>query len=256
MLVFLWIAIALFGICSFTRNMKVGGIGWLFFAVHWGMQPIHYIEIRDWYNTALTILTAIFCLLISYRILKSKKEEPFLTLTKASLIGGIVYFPFAEITFLKKHIIGVVASQSVWLANMLGKEAFFNGQNMISLGGFTIEIILACTAIESMALFIGLIMAIDAEVKRKLMAFVISVPVIYTLNLFRNAIVLIASGERWLSPDPLESFYLAHAVYAKIGSTIALVLIAYGVLKILPELLDFLDDLICVLKGDRTNERT
>jgi len=248
MLVFLWIAIILFGICSFMRYVKVGGIGWLFFAIHWGIQPIHYFEIRDWYNVALSILTAIFCLLVFYRMLTCKKEEQFLTLTKASFIGGVIYFPFAEITILKEHIIGAVASQSVWLVNLLGKEAFFNGYNMISLGGFTIEIILACTAIESMALFIGLIMAVNAQFKRKLIAFIISVPVIYVLNLFRNAIVLIASGERWLSPDPFESFYLAHAVYAKIGSTIALIVIAYGVLKVLPELLDFLDELIYALK--------
>jgi len=60
--------------------------------------------------------------------------------------------------------------------------------------------------------------------------------------------VIVAYGFAWFgSPD--YSFYLAHHVIAKIGSTIALFVIAYVVLNILPELLDMIDGIFNMVKN-------
>jgi exosortase/archaeosortase len=51
--------------------------------------------------------------------------------------------------------------------------------------------------------------------------------------------VVVAYGEEWFGD---ESFYLAHNVIAKAGSAVALFVIAYVVLILLPELLDMIDE--------------
>jgi len=112
--------------------------------------------------------------------------------------------------------------------------------NMISLNGYTVEIILACTAIESIALFMGLIGAVRAPLNRLAMAFIVSVPVIYILNLIRDIFVVVAYGEQWFGAD---SFIIAHNYIAKAGSGIALFVISYSVLRILPELFGMIDGL-------------
>ncbi|MCW3142179.1 MAG: archaeosortase A, partial [Methanophagales archaeon] len=104
-----------------------------------------------------------------------------------------------------------------------------------------IEIILACTAIQSMVLFIGLIFAVNAPMRRKLKAFFVSVPVIYGLNILRNVFVASAYFGQWFG-SPLESFYIAHGVIARMGAMIALIVIAYAVFMILPEALDLVED--------------
>jgi archaeosortase A (PGF-CTERM-specific) len=88
---------------------------------------------------------------------------------------------------------------------------------------------------------------IDASFKRVSLAFFASVPVIYLLNLLRNVFVIAAYGSQWFGGAD-ESFYIAHTVIAKIGSTIALFVIAYVVLNILPELLDMIDGVTNLLK--------
>ena len=52
-----------------------------------------------------------------------------------------------------------------------------------------------------------------------------SVPVIYILNIIRDAFVIVAYGYQWFGPS---SFEIAHHTIAKIGSGIALFVIAYA----------------------------
>ena len=89
--------------------------------------------------------------------------------------------------------------------------------------------------------------------RRLASAFIISVPVIYGLNLIRNVFVVEAYGMTWFG-DPEMSFYIAHTVIAKIGSMIALFFIAYAVLKILPEIIDMIDGLINLVGGIFKND--
>ncbi|MHC1602694.1 MAG: archaeosortase A [Methermicoccaceae archaeon] len=249
----LWLAILLLlaaSIYPHKRRMLIGAVGWWVFSLHWLLQPPHYVAIADWYNVGVTLGAAVLCALLGYLMVEHYRghtrlsQSTLLTLTAACAIGGVAYFPFAQLELLQTALEGMVAYQTVWLIAVLGHTATLVPPCNIEIQGFEIEIVLACTAIESMALFTGLILAVDAPVMRKLRALLISVPVIYLLNLFRNAFVCIATGYLWFSPDPYESFYIAHAVLAKVGSTLALIVIAYGVLKVLPELLDVIDEFV------------
>ena len=60
--------------------------------------------------------------------------------------------------------------------------------------------------------------------------------------------VVDAYGMTWFG-DPETSFYIAHTVIAKIGSLLALFMIAYAVLKILPEIIDMIDGVLNLVGG-------
>ncbi|MGB9928979.1 MAG: archaeosortase A [Methanosarcina sp.] len=265
----LWLAVGLMVVSSLVpKTLKVrkliGGMGWAVFSIHWAYQPLHYIEVLDYVNVVLTILVAIFCLLVAYIMFREYREGPLRInnrkvlhsrfsdqngntyldttsmLTSASALGALVYFPFANFSSLNTWIIGEVTSQVLWGLQYFNVPAYLKAWNMITLNGYTVEIILACTAIESIALFMGLIGAVRAPLSRLSMAFIVSVPVIYVLNLIRDIFVVIAYGEQWFGAD---SFIIAHNYIAKAGSGVALFAISYLVLKILPELLGMIDGL-------------
>ena len=273
----LWLAVGLMVTSSIIpRTSKVrkliGGIGWGVFSIHWGYQPLYYLEIQDYANVLLTIVIALFCLLVAYIMFREYREGPIYIknnrevvhskfsaqgesnslditsmLTSASALGALVYFPFANFPSLNTWIIGGVASQVLWVLQYFGIPAHMKAWNMITFNGYTVEIILACTAIESIALFMGLIGAVRAPLSRLAMAFLVSVPVIYILNLIRDIFVVVAYGEQWFGAD---SFIIAHNYIAKAGSGIALFVISYAVLRILPELLEMIDGLWVIISQE------
>ena len=275
--IILWLALGLMIASSITPRTHrvrklVGGIGWGTFSIYWGYQPFHFIEILDYANVLLTIVLVIFCILVAVVMFHEYKEGPLQLiknkevkhsefsiqdksdsiditsmLTSASAFGALVYFPFANFTTLNTWIIEGVASQVTWILQYFKIPAYMDAWNLITLNGHTVEIILACTAIESIALFIGLILAVRAPLNRLAAAFIVSVPVIYVLNLIRDIFVVVAYGEQWFGAD---SFVIAHNYIAKAGSGIALFIISYAVLRILPELLEMIDGLWVILSKE------
>lgn len=252
----LWIALILLILASvlperYRRNrFLIGAAGWFFFAIHWAIQPVHYLAIDDYFNIILVLVVSVFCLIVSHAMIKNYRhyegaENTLLTLTTASALGGIFYYPFAHIPILNTFLISMVAKQVVYILQALSVPAQLIGWNRIELNGYPVTIILACTAIESIAIFIGLIFCVRASAKRTMIAFAASVPVIYILNLIRNTFVVVAYGYQWFGE---LSFQIAHHVIAKIGSGIALFVIAYVVLQVLPELLDTIDRLFAILR--------
>lgn len=255
-----------------------GSAGWSFFAIHWLIQPAHYIEIGDYVNVLLVLGVAVFCMIIAHAMYRNYKHslddgDILLTITTAAALGGLFYYPFAKIEFLNTFLISAVAEQVVYILHAfnvpaeltLGEQSMIN--DVIKLNGYQVTIIFACTAIESIAIFIGLIFCVRASAKRTIIAFIASIPVIYVLNLVRDAFVVVAFGyqwfqwlcqyqwvqwlNQWLWPGYAInniSFNIAHHVIAKIGSGIALFVIAYVVLRALPELLDVIDQLFVIVR--------
>jgi archaeosortase A (PGF-CTERM-specific) len=159
--------------------------------------------------------------------------------TAFSALAALVYFPFAFNDYLNKIIIEIVAEQTVLLANFFGFSMSRIG-DVVALNHHRVQIILACTGIESMALFTGATLGIKADGRRKLEAFILSVPVIYILNLLRNVFVIASYAYMWFGEN---SFYIAHHIISKILATLALVLISLAVFRILPELADLIFEL-------------
>ena len=273
----LWLSIGLMVTSSavprkFRIRKLVGGIGWGTFSIYWSYQPFYYLKVLDYVNVLLSIVVTLFCIFVAiimfheYReghlcllnnrqILQSKYStldkvdfrNVTSMLTSACALGALVYFPFANSPYLNTWIIGGVTSQVVWILQYFDIPAYMEDWNLITLNGHTVRIILACTAIESMALFMGLICAVRAPLSRLATAFVVSVPVIYVLNLIRDIFVVVAYGEQWFG---VNSFIIAHNYIAKLGSVMALFIISYAVLRILPELLEMIDALLVILSEE------
>ncbi|HIP63613.1 MAG TPA: archaeosortase A [Archaeoglobus profundus] len=246
-----FLSITLMILFVLTRNRIVGCTAWISFSLVWLLKAPMYYDSKDYYNLCLVLLAFLFFLFLGITIFKSKRLDTFIEVTRFSALSALFYYIFA-LTNLKDLLINIVTTQTITLANMLGYPFQAINYNIIELNGKKVEIILACTGIESMALFAGATLGVKAEISRKIKAFLVSVPIIYVLNLFRNVFVVSAYGYSWFGEN---SFYIAHHVISKVLATIALILISLAVFRILPELADLINDLkdemVEVWKNDR-----
>ncbi|MDD1721435.1 MAG: archaeosortase A [Euryarchaeota archaeon] len=250
MQVLLWVALILFIAAIITPRKlgySLGAVGWLFFALHWMMQPLHYWAIDDYFNVVVTLGVATFCGYFSFLMWK-RADELTLLITKAAAVGGIFYFSFAEFSYLNHLLVAAVASQTTEILNVCSVPVIGADWNILTLNNYPVEIILGCTGIESIALFLGVIACVSAPSRRKLAAFFVTVPAIYVLNIARNAFVLTATGYNWFG-SPENSFYVSHNIIAKFGSLGALVLLSYLLFKMLPELLNIVTNTFNMLTG-------
>ena len=65
-----------------------------------------------------------------------------------------------------------------------------------------VEIILACTGIQSIAIMLGVAAAVPTTLREKACAFLLVAPTIYILNLFRNVFVIMAYTGQWFPYFP------------------------------------------------------
>lgn len=225
-----------------SRMKILGGVGWILFGVVWITKLPHYIEINDYFNSVVVILAFLLFLILGFTIASDsgKNIETFIEITAFSALAGIVYYPFVIYPELGDRLITITAELTVALGNLLNFEFGMYSSKIIMLNNHYVEIILACTGIESMALFTGATLGIRTVLKKKLSAFLISVPVIYILNLFRNVFVTASYAYSWFGEN---SFYIAHHVLSKFLSTFALILISLAVFRILPELSELIFNL-------------
>lgn len=239
---------------------KVAAAGWVIFGLRWGLStPEFYLVEHNIMYTVACVLAIPVTLYLAYIMVKDERES-LMVLTKAAAISAIFYFPFAYFTWLGDWLIGVTTAITLAAVNAIGNNAVAEG-NIITLHGHKVEIILACTAIQSMALFVGVVGCIKAPMDRLLKAFIVSVPVIYVLNIVRNTFVIAAYGNQWLQIAPgtivewtgelpgYASFFWAHNVLAEAGSLIALVIISYVVISILPETLTYIRDIFSLIEA-------
>ena len=236
----LWLSLILLLASAFIDADIVAFLGWATFGLYWLQQPFHYLDIEDYFNAMLTLVAAFFCIYIAIVILIKGKSQASSWAGYAAAICGLIYYPFAELEPLRFWLISHTTTITAELLQAFSIPVSMDGWNVLILNGRSVEIILACTAIESIALFAGVIVSVNAPVKRRLAALIASVLIIYILNVFRNAFVIMAYGWNWFGDD---SFYVAHNIIAKLGSMIALLSVAYLVFLLLPELLTLIDEL-------------
>jgi len=100
-----------------------------------------------------------------------------------------------------------------------------------------INFVLACTAIQSMIIFVGAISVLEVSWKMKFRALLITLPLIHILNLFRNA------GLIWLQGVYVDWRYLGftifefgHAYASRVVSLGAMFLLALVLFDMLPQM--------------------
>jgi len=151
-----------------------------------------------------------------------------------TFLAGIIYFTIENgiVPGLKEWLIENVAAQTTDVLHLFGVNVS-RIHELIIYNNIPITIIFACTAIQSMVLFIGMIGALPrVRLKRKILGLLVTVVPIYFLNLIRNAGVVYMVG------SDMTSFEMAHNVIGKTGSLLALIVLLFITFKIVPELYD------------------
>jgi len=261
LLIILFGSLLLLGVGSIIKkeNIAVAGklkiIGWIFFAFYWSTKTnsLYFDVDGDIVNAFLCVAGIYVLFYIAYHEwLSLRKNEEIGCLNwaaGAAAIAGLIYFG-VERTPLAQWLIDIVAVQSGWLLNLFIGSVEVHQSSIYHEGRFVVNIIFACTAIQSMVLFVGLILPLyGVKIKRKLFGLVVTVVPIYFLNLVRNASVA------FLVKDNPDVFFMAHNVIGKGGSLIALVILLLIVIKVLPELFDEIIHLIDLYKRDGPIER-
>ncbi len=244
------------------HNLNI--IGWLLLGFFWWIQVEHYILINDPANGFFCALAMpFFGYLAIHEYLSIRwntNYEPLRWLAAMTVVAGGIYFFVERVPILSGWLIQIVAEQSIWILNSfdiptsLGNLDYGDGSKyyrpasnheevQIAIEGdewrnpdsVSVTIVLACTALQSMIIFVGGVVCTKAPADRRFYAFLATVPAIYLLNLIRNAVVI------WLTYEHIwgdETFFYAHGVLGKIGSLIALVFLAIAVFHFLPEMQD------------------
>ncbi len=218
-------------------------VGWFGFSFFWAtkINELYYGEGEDVVNAFLCI-TGIFLLsyLAYHEWLTTKGEKRVRCLNWAAgvaAIAGLIYF-VVELTPLAYWLIDVVTAQSAGLLNLFIGNVEAEGNIILYDGVYLVNIIFACTAIQSIVIFVGGILPLEqVDWKRKAYGLLITIVPIYFLNLIRNALI------GYLIKDNPDMFFMAHNIIGKGLSLVALVLLLVIVSKLIPELFD---EIICL----------
>ncbi|WP_049922877.1 archaeosortase A [Halopiger djelfimassiliensis] len=275
-----WIAIGAFFLAlvlqwrgAIDPARYLAAAAWVVFGVFWlTMVPYYYYDVQSPIETLLALAALPLCTYTGYLLYRGR--ESLLLLSKAVACMGLIYLPAETIPFVRTWLIETTAAQTHYGMELLGYspglevgsngyESKFAFDPNETVTGRTTYIVLACTGIGSMAIFGGLIAAVKAPIRRKLTAFALSIGIIWFLNLVRNVFIGLASPWGWFQQDRLVwfmttymgaeanrvSFLVAHNYVAQSLSIVALVGITYLVVKILPEVLAPLEDVLFILTG-------
>ena len=219
---------------SVASELKI--IGWMIFAFFWSTQPmlLYLGEDGDIFNAVVCIIGVYVLSYFAYHewlSLKRKENIECLNwIAGASFISGIIYY-IIERTSLAPWMIKLTAQQSAWVLDLIVGNAEARGVNIYLNGSYVVTIIFACTAIQAMVIFIGMIGAIPKiNLKRRVFGLLVTLVPIYILNLFRNAMVVFLVGNN------ITDFNLAHNIISKSGALITLIVLLLIVIKIIPEI--------------------
>lgn len=251
------------------RCHKFRTLGLMFFGIFWAMQTPYFFGIGDFFNAIVCMLALPFYAFLGYNEYLSytwdEENKSLKWITGASFFAGGLYFLIDKIPILSGHLIYGVAVQTVWLINAFGfgygvGNINYGGNPMwyrtnyneisVPIQGSSVTIIQACTALQSMLIFVGAIYCVQALTKHKWKAFFATVPVIYVLNLIRNI------GLIYMMDELGWSYELSHNTVGKGGSFIALIILAFVAFKLLPELLDNIWGLIDLKDRQKKKEET
>jgi len=281
-------AMAILDICLLVGIVFLGGswmmrgrrsshlfsiIGWQGFGLYWALEVPNYISLHPddpinviLYAPALALFTVFS--VHEYKLYKGGGEMTALRfMAGLTSVGTGVYFLFAKVTFFSTGLIWATAAQTSWLLNLIGANtgvgipAFdpVTNEILVPVLGTSVSIILACTGIEAMVIFLGAFIAFEprkdpwkaykktsATVKgymkmgsreRRVRALLYTIPPIWVLNLVRNVSII------YLVDNNITSFEVAHGYAGKAFSFLVLLVLAMIVFDLVPEIYDDLLDI-------------
>ncbi|MFC6836010.1 archaeosortase A [Halomarina ordinaria] len=259
-----------------ARYLSVGA--WVLFGVFWLTLVHHFAVTQRSIVEGIGAVVAVPGSLYAGYLLANGRDSLFV-LSRAVAAMGLVVLPVESLFVVRAFLIETVTAQTAFLMELLGQTqpadftvesgtvvgredlqstfVFWDGDHRI-----TYTILLACTGVGSMSIFVGAIAAVRAPLSRKFKAFAVSIPVIYALNLVRNVFISLTFGQQRLhvfpdlvlslfaAEDPYRvSYFVADRILAQSLSVVALVAITYLVVRELPEVFVIIEDALFMLTG-------
>jgi archaeosortase A (PGF-CTERM-specific) len=296
-----WVTVALF-LCAIvldsvdrTYARPVYVFAWCLFSVFWLVLIYPYFAIENSLVEGTGSVLAVVLSLLIARVIYSGSDQLF-TMSRAIPLMGLFYAPFVALDTLREQMILVVVNHTSFAMNLIGYDppvvtelseaapyvptglnpnlertitakeyAFENTFVFFTDGGGTITytIVLMCTGVGSMAVIVGLVLAVEAPLRRKVKALSVALPIIYVLNIVRNVFIGINFGHQYahIAPDltmalfaldnELQVSYIwADRIAAQGASVIAMVAIFWLVVKIVPEVMEPVEEVLYLLTGE------
>ena len=255
---------------------RLAQVGWILVGFYFFNDSRYYFEINDLVLTIMTALAlpiAVALVIAEARSLTARDRAALNWARGCVAYAGGPYLLVAHIPWLSVLAIWFVASQVAMFLSFTGTadiklgntyvntddgrqylweewdgnkwfmtdgfaEYPFQTELIMADGGFIgINFVLACTALQSMIVFVGAISVLDVERKRRIRALLFTVPIIHILNLFRNAglIWMHRSYEGWEYLG-LSMFEFGHSYASRVVSLFAMFIMAIAMFELLPEL--------------------
>jgi archaeosortase A (PGF-CTERM-specific) len=240
----LFLGLIFLGIGFFYPKKRIASwwkiLGWGLFTFFWATMPsfLYFSEGGDVFNAVVCIIGVYVLLYVAYHewlsIVRNESISCLNWIAGGTFLAGIIYFTIENgiIPGLSDWLIETVAAQTADMLHLFGVNVT-RTQDLLIYNNVPVTIIFACTAIQSIVLFVGMIGTLPrVSPKRKALGLLLTVVPIYFLNLIRNAgvVYMVGSG--------MTSFEMAHNVIGKTGSLLALIVLLFITFKIVPELYD------------------
>ena len=258
---------------------ELSAVGWILVGLFFYLYSEHYVEIKDPVLVLMTAAALPSGILVAFWEVSVKDNRPeSLVWLKGCVVWSMIPYyvvysvpllnmAFVYSTALSTEIIlefvGLGSYQSApmridlhgggdipisewegnrWiLSEPLGEAGFFVPMEKADGTPVSIIFILACSALQSMIVFVGAIVALSSvSWKRRMRGLIISIPTIFVLNVFRNVgiVWLTDTYVNWtlFAGSDIDMFNFTHSYAAKFISLFAMFLMAIVLFDLLPEL--------------------
>lgn len=255
-----------------ARRLAAGT--WVAFAGFWLVMAPHFLLVKlSIVEGALSLAGVPACLYAAHLLYSGR--DSLLTLTRGVAFMGLIYLPFVTVPWMERGIVELATRHIEFALHAAGfsPEMLVDGRGfrgsvlfVTDVGSgphrFPTRVLLACTGIGTISIFGGIIAALDAPLRRKLKGLGLVVPLVWVLNVVRVSFISLAHGKQWLrmyesqvlllfsTNDPnMVSFLLADKVISQILSVVALVVITFGLVRVVPELVTVVEDVLYLVTG-------
>jgi exosortase/archaeosortase family protein len=248
-------------------------LGWQGLGMYWMFEVgnYRYLHPEDPTNVILYAPALALFSVFSIHEWKAYKGEPprrsLRFIAGLTFVASGTYFIFAKVPLFSTALIWVTAAQTSALVNLTGMSTSVGSpaydpstaEWLVPVLGSGISIILACTAIEAIVIFLGAFVTVEPRGdpwksykkmtprmklyqklsgrERKARALVYTIVPIWVLNLVRNMAII------WIVNNTDIPFDVAHGYIGKGFSFLVLLALAMVVFDLVPEIYDDLLDI-------------